>query len=126
VENAEWMSAEVRREIEDLRRAHGFEEQEAIAFWHLSEARRAMMALVEANWERLEASRAERYDAEGIDALDLMGRKLGGAAHYVAMVEVRVVQHFEALVELLGKGVLRRDYPEGWGRAYREADEEQG
>ena len=115
MENAEWMSAEVRREIEDLRRTYGFEEQEALAFWHLSEALRAMMALVEANWERLEASRAERYDAEGIDALDRMGRKLGGAAQYVAMVESRIVQHFEALVGLLGKRVLRRDYPEGWG-----------
>ena len=35
MDHADWMNDAVRQEIEALQRTHGFEEDEAIAFWHL-------------------------------------------------------------------------------------------
>jgi hypothetical protein len=93
----EWMSAELRQEIEDLRITHGFDdEQEAIAYWHLFEARRLMTRFAQANWERLD----DRQEA----------------VRFTARFKAQVVQHFDALAGVLGRRVLRRDYEEGWGR----------
>jgi hypothetical protein len=38
VEHYEWMNDQVRKEIEDLQRTHGFDEDEALAYWHLRHA----------------------------------------------------------------------------------------
>jgi hypothetical protein len=35
VEHYEWMNAQVRQEIEDLQRTYGFDEDKALAYWHL-------------------------------------------------------------------------------------------
>ena len=42
MDDADWMNEQVRQEIEDLQRTYGFEEQEAIAFWHLGQVRPLM------------------------------------------------------------------------------------
>lgn len=34
--------------------------------------------------------------------------------------------YFAALNRILGMGVLRRDYPEGWGRMPQDEEEDQG
>src|SRR5215207_1019373 len=45
LDHNEWMNDEVREEIEDLQRTHGFEEDEAVAFWHLQQAGKQINAL---------------------------------------------------------------------------------
>ena len=35
VEHYEWMNDQIRKEIEDLQRTYGFDEDEALAYWHL-------------------------------------------------------------------------------------------
>ena len=115
MERAEWMNAEVWEAIEYLRRTYGFEEREAIAYWHLSEASRWMTALAQADQERLVAARAREYEAQGLDEGARMGREIADSLQFGAMIESRISHHFEALRAVLGKRVLRRDYPEGWG-----------
>jgi hypothetical protein len=38
MERADWMNERVREEIESLQRTYGFEEDEAVAYWHLRDA----------------------------------------------------------------------------------------
>jgi hypothetical protein len=38
MERADWMNERVREEIESLQRTYGFEEDEAVAYWHLRHA----------------------------------------------------------------------------------------
>ena len=38
MEHYEWMNEQVRQEIEDLQRTYGFDEDEALAYWHLRHA----------------------------------------------------------------------------------------
>jgi hypothetical protein len=117
VEHAEWMNAEVRQKIEDLRRTYGFEEREAIAYWHLSEAHQLMIALANAAKEKSDVIRAREYEAEGLDDIDVVGRQIADSLHFGGLVDTYISQHFESLLGVLGKRVLRRDYPEGWGGA---------
>jgi hypothetical protein len=106
LDHDEWMNDEVREEIEDLQRTHGFEEDEAVAFWHLQQAGKQINALWRADL-REEMDRYEgRDDKEGQHATLLHGT---AEWHY------RVLQHFAALRRELGARVLRRDYPDGWG-----------
>jgi hypothetical protein len=42
VEHGDWMNDQVREEIEGLRQTHGFEEDEAVAFWQLGQADKLM------------------------------------------------------------------------------------
>jgi hypothetical protein len=112
VENAGWMTAEVRRQIEDLQRTHGFEVWEAVAYWHLSEARRLMIrSALEDQGERREAREAEHA---ALPELTGLGRGIADAMSFAAESETRISQHFSALYRDLGLRVLRRSYPEGW------------
>ena len=62
MEHYEWMNDQVRKEIEDLQRAYGFDEDEALAYWHLRHAGTLLLAM-----RRTEApERAE----EGTKAFD--------------------------------------------------------
>jgi hypothetical protein len=45
LDHNEWMNDEVREQIEDLQSTHGFEEDEAVAFWHLQQAGKQINAL---------------------------------------------------------------------------------
>jgi hypothetical protein len=45
MEPADWMNEQVRDEIETLQRTHGFEEEEAVAFWLLQQAWKQMHTL---------------------------------------------------------------------------------
>ena len=106
LDHNEWMNDEVREQIENLQRTHGFEEDEAVAFWHLQQAGKQINALWRADL-REEMDRYEgRDDKEGQPTTLLHGT---AEWHY------RVLQHFAALRREMGARVLRRDYPDGWG-----------
>jgi hypothetical protein len=44
VKHYEWMNDQVRKEIEDLQRTYGFDEDEALAYWHLRHAGTLLLA----------------------------------------------------------------------------------
>ena len=97
VEHYEWMNDQVRKEIEDLQRSYGFDEDEALAYWHLRHAGILLLAM-------------RRTGAP---------ETIGGRAQ----MESNVLQHLSALRRELGDRVLRRNYPEGWGSAHEASDE---
>jgi hypothetical protein len=45
MEPADWINDQVSEELEDLQRTHGFEEDEALAFWLVQQAAKQMNAL---------------------------------------------------------------------------------
>jgi hypothetical protein len=85
MEHDDWMNNEVKQEIADLQRSFGFEEREALAYWHLAEARALMVQLA-----------------------------IEGKDEEAAEVPASIAEHFSALYRELGLRVLQRDYPEGW------------
>ena len=115
MERADWMNAAVRQEIEALRRRYGFEMDEAVAFWHLSEAQQLLNDLAIANNAKMSAIWERKYEAEGLDTTARAGRRLADQTSFTAELETRISQHFHALYTVLGRQVLRRNYPEGWG-----------
>jgi hypothetical protein len=66
MEQGEWMNEQVKQQIEDLRRRFGFEEQEAVAFWHLREARGLIVEMLLAD-----EGAHESNEGEGEDDLEL-------------------------------------------------------
>jgi hypothetical protein len=46
VEHYEWMNDQVRKEIEVLQRTYGFDEDEALAYWHLRHAGTLLLAMM--------------------------------------------------------------------------------
>jgi hypothetical protein len=118
VERDEWMSEQVAREIEDLRRRFGFERKEAVAYWHLRHARQLMS-------EMGQTDHFEELEREGRSELEADFREFAGLIHDISVLgETRVFQHFAALYRELGTRVLRRNYPDGWGQASGSAEEE--
>jgi hypothetical protein len=106
LEHYEWMNDQVRKEIEDLQRSYGFDEDEALAYWRLT----LLLAM-----RRTEApERAE----EGEEST-----RLARMIHDRAQIESDVLQHLSALRRELGDRVLRRNYPEGWGIEHNTVDE---
>jgi len=107
MEPADWINEQVRDEIETLQRTHGFEEDEAVAFWLLQQA-----------WKQMHALRR-------VDIVQEMGRHEGRpdqlalqhtvVLNHVARWYAGINQHFIALREQLGARVLRRTFPDGWG-----------
>jgi hypothetical protein len=107
MEPAEWMNERVKGEIETLQHTHGFEEDEALAFWLLQQTAKQMNAL------------------RRVDILKEMGRHEGRpdqlalqhaiVLDHVARWHAGIHQHFIALREALGARVLRRTFPDGWG-----------
>ena len=90
MEHAGWINKQLRQQIEALQQTHGFEEDEALAYWHIREAAKLMN---EMRIEDLETAPEE----------------------YAAPWYSTVHQHFIALYRALGERVLQRDYPDGWG-----------
>ena len=110
MEHYEWMNDQVRKEIEDLQRSYGFDEDEALAYWHLRHAGTLLLAM-----RRTEApERAE----EGEEST-----RLARMIHDRAQIESDVLQHLSALRRELCDRVLRRNYPEGWGSTHKTLDE---
>ena len=111
MEHYEWMNDQVRKEIEVLQRSYGFDEDEALAYWHLRHAGTLLLAMRRAD---APAERAE----EGEESV-----RLARMIHGRAQIESNIVQHLSALRRELGDRVLRRNYPEGWGTEHKGLDE---
>jgi hypothetical protein len=110
VEHYEWINDQLRKEIEDLQRTYGFDEDEALAYWRLQHAGTLLLAM-----RRTSApERAEEGDESTRLARMIRGR---------AQIEPNILQHLSALRRELGDRVLRRNYPEGWGSAHQGLDE---
>jgi hypothetical protein len=113
-----WMSEEVRGEIEDLRSRYAFEEDEALAFWHLQQAGRLMNEMRSAELQQ-EIARGEGRDDEVAFLQTII-------PNHAARWHSTVSQHFAALRNVLGERVLRRHFPDGWGRQNWREDAEEG
>jgi DNA gyrase/topoisomerase IV subunit A len=110
VEHYEWMNDQVRQEIEDLQRTYGFDEDEALAYWHLRHARILLLAMIR--------TAAPELAEEGEQSA-----RLAGMINSRSQIESDVLQHLSALRRELGDRVLRRNYPEGWGSVHKAIDE---
>ena len=107
MEPADWINDQVSEELEDLQRTHGFEEDEALAFWLLQQAAKQMNALRRGDILN-EMSRHEGRP-------DQLALQHAIVVEHVARWHAGIHQHFIALREALGARVLRRTFPEGWG-----------
>jgi hypothetical protein len=89
---------ENHKQLEDLMRLYGFEEKEARAAYHLGIAEQLFEEISEEEaYERRRVPRVRGVEAWMHDEMDFG-------------------EHFHALRNQLARRVLRRDYPEGWGR----------
>lgn len=97
-----------QEQIESLMRSHGFEKQEAAAWYHLERAREILNEL-------------EKEDEE---------RTSGGGFSQTYMHIYRgthIQNHVRTLKSFLAQRVLARHYPEGWGGGRQEeAEAEKG
>jgi hypothetical protein len=96
--------SEAREKIEDLKQRYGYEEQEAEIAYHLREA-----------YERFTKLLSNDVSEEG--PLPEFSARL--------FMMSTVDPHFRALNSLLARGMLGRDYPEGWGSQPAREEEEQ-
>ena len=86
MERDEWMSEQVAGEIEDLRRRFGFERKEAVAYWHLLQARQLMS-------EMGQTDHSEELEREGRSELEADFREFAGLIHDISVLgETRVFQ----------------------------------
>ncbi len=108
-----WMNEQVKGEIEDVRRKHGFEEKEAVAYWHIRRAE-ILISRISLDDEK-EKEREREEEDDGIDNYEWLGITMVRTSYAAVRSEMRYGQHFAALYRELGRRVLRRDYPEGWG-----------
>ena len=97
------MNEPSREYIEDRMRRYGLEEKEALASYHLNRARDLFKELHASDYEEV----GQSYNP--------MAR---------LMHEMHYGTRFTSLQNMLRQRVLRRDYPEGWGRGLRGAREE--
>jgi hypothetical protein len=105
------MNEQVQEELADLRRRSGFEEEEALAFWH----RRQAGALM--NEKRDVDLRQELDRVESQEQLSGVDQQATFVTH-VARWHAGVYEYLAALNRALGQRVLRRHYPDGRGRGY--------
>ena len=110
MEHYEWMNDQVRKEIEDLQRTYGFDEDEALAYWHLRHAGTLLLAV-----RRTDAPERSEEGEESV--------RLARMIHGRSQIEPNILQHLSALRRELGDRVLRRNYPEGWGSVHKGLDE---
>jgi hypothetical protein len=117
VEQAEWMNEQVREEIRELQQRFGFEEREALAFWHFQQAGKLMNEMRHAD-VLAEIDREERRGQQPA------GGQMLGLINDMSVWHTRVSQHLSALNRELGRRVLQRDYPEGWGSKSDDEEDE--
>ena len=145
MEQGEWMNEQVKQQIEDLRRRFGFEEQEAVAFWHLREARGLIVEMLLADEGAHASNEGEGEDdleeeddtlsernafAESIrritESIGQVGPDIANSIAFRVESEARILQHFTALHRELGMRVLRRSYPDAWSQPPFFDEEEEG
>jgi hypothetical protein len=119
VEHEGWMSEQIREEIADLRGRFGFEQDEAVACWHLRQAAKLMRSMWQAGIREEMEQEEHGGEAEAPGHLARLIQEL-------SLWDTRVHQHFSALYRALGVRVLRRTFPEGWGRELLPEEEEEG
>ena len=112
MEPADWINDQVSEELEDLQRTHGFEEDEALAFWLLQQAAKQMNSLRRGDILN-EMSRHEGRP-------DQLALQHAIVVEHVSKWHSGIRQHFTALQDALGARVLRRAFPEGWSLLRRE------
>ena len=113
MEHYEWMNDQVRQEIEDLQRTYGFDEDEALAYWHLRHAGILLLAM--------RRTAAPEQAEEGEESAE--SARLARMINSRSQIESDVLQQLSALRRELGDRVLRRNYPEGWGSVHKAVDE---
>jgi hypothetical protein len=145
MEQGEWMNEQVKQQIGDLRRRFGFEEQEAVAFWHLREARGLIVEMLLADEGAHESNEGEGEEdleeeddtlserdafAESIrritESIGQVGPDIANSIAFRVESEARILQHFTALHRELGMRVLRRSYPDAWSQPPFFDEEEEG
>jgi hypothetical protein len=145
MEQGEWMNEQIKQQIEDLRRRFGFEEQEAVAFWHLREARALIVEMLLADEGAHESNEGEGEEdleeeddtlserdafAESIrritESIGQVGPDIANSIAFRVESEARILQHFTALHRELGMRVLRRSYPDAWSQPPFFDEEEEG
>lgn len=103
--------------LDSIQQRYGFEEREAEAFWHLRTAQRLMLDLAQEDM-------AAMMDKEDRGELQKPESEVGRLIVDTAVMQDRIGSHFVALERELSQRVLRRNYPEGWGRN-RQPDQEE-
>jgi hypothetical protein len=104
VEHYEWMNDQLRKEIEDLQRAYGFDEDEALAYWHLRHAGTLLLAM-------RRTSALER--AEEVEESVRLARMIRGRAQ----IESNILQHLSALRrELARRSGVAQELPRRMGQ----------
>src|SRR5688500_15206629 len=104
------MNEQVRKEIEDLQRTYGFDEDEALAYWHLRHAGTLLLAMRRTDTPE----RSEEGDES---------TRLARMIHGRSQIESNILQHLPALRSELGDRVLRRYYPAVGGSEHKGLDE---
>jgi hypothetical protein len=94
--------------LEALQRAYGFEEDEAVAFWHLRRAGSLMNQMRSADLH----DELDRHEGQDGQELRQQAILLDSTLRWHSTVG----QHFAALIRELGNRVLRRNFPDGWGK----------
>ncbi len=112
---------ESREKIADMMSRHGFTEKEAEAAYHLE---RAWELFEEIYRKTHSPDPDEPRSADLEEAKRRVSRKLWEGVHRAISEHTAIHAHFGALFRWLGMGVLRRDYPEGWGRPLLFEEEE--
>lgn len=70
MEQSSWLTEKTKGKIEDLQRKFGFEEQEAVAFWHVRRAELMMSALrADDVRKRREIEKEDDQDLGGFERL---------------------------------------------------------
>lgn len=91
--------------LEALQRAYGFEEDEAVAFWHLRRAGSLMNQMRSADLH----DELDRHEGQDGQELRQQAILLDSTPRWHSTVG----QHFAALIRELGNRVLRRNFPDG-------------
>ena len=94
----------IKDTLEEYKSRLGFNDDEALAFWHLSQALDLMLDLA---------------IEDGQQARDDLAKPGGGFNTWTLIrensrTEAQIRHPFAALRAELGRRVLRRDYPDGW------------
>ena len=94
--------------LEALQRAYGLEEDEAVAFWHLRRAGSLMNQMRSADLH----DELDRHEGQDGQELRQQAILLDSTPRWHSTVG----QHFAALIRELGNRVLRRNFPDWWGK----------
>jgi hypothetical protein len=106
VEHYEWINDQLRKEIEDLQRTYGFDEDEALAYWHLRHAGTLLLAM--------RRTHAPQRSEEGEESL-----RLARMIHGRSQIESNVLQHLSALRRRIRRSGVAQELPGRMGQCAR-------